>query len=499
MNLDRGLKVERCGWFVVFSSFMVFLSPSLLSFRSTSGLLHHGMEIWEGCASFALYLWNDYIEWMTKVGSWIDEDMKIDDEPVKFMTVSLEDGVLRKYSVTNNIALHTQIECLSAGLPLKLNYLVGEIDRIEVSDLCQKSKLKWARDEDENSRFFHGSLKRKRKQLAISGILKDGAWIDDPSRVKAEFLSHFRNRFQPLNCHPTSLNVNMPKHISTSQREFLESPCSREEVKRAVWDCGGLLMQWLSMLAVKLLASLLIILVCLLAAHIPVGANWLPIIRKFSSKLADWKVRLLSVGGRLSLIKSVLGNLPTYYMSLYLMPSSIQKKLEMMRNKFFIGGEEGKRKITWVKWEKCLSSRELGGLGIGSIHALNLGLIFKWIWRFLCHKNNLWARVISNIYGIKGGINEDRIDTILLGHHFVDHQEVLVKGFRCLSMCKKKLGNGMTHFIQEMMIGVASSWGVLNVSNSLICYLPLKTFRLLIKMIRGFGRVMVLIMDYVYA
>ncbi|GKB50899.1 hypothetical protein Tco_0901652 [Tanacetum coccineum] len=35
--------------------------------------------------------WNDYIEWMTKVGSWIDEDMKIDDEPVMFMTVSLED------------------------------------------------------------------------------------------------------------------------------------------------------------------------------------------------------------------------------------------------------------------------------------------------------------------------------------------------------------------------------------------------------------------------
>ncbi|GKD94795.1 hypothetical protein Tco_1374632, partial [Tanacetum coccineum] len=35
--------------------------------------------------------WNDYIEWMTKVGSWIDEDMKIDDEPVKLMTVSFKD------------------------------------------------------------------------------------------------------------------------------------------------------------------------------------------------------------------------------------------------------------------------------------------------------------------------------------------------------------------------------------------------------------------------
>nr|GEX67515.1 putative reverse transcriptase domain-containing protein [Tanacetum cinerariifolium] len=136
-------------------------------------------------------------------------------------------------------------------------------------------------------------------------------------------------------------------------------------------------------------------------------ANWIPIIWKFSSKLAQWKARLLSVGGRLSLIKSVLGNLPTYYMSLYMMPMAIQKKLEMMHNKFFIGGEDGEKKITWVKWEKCLASKKLGGLGIDSIYALNLGLIFKWIWRFLCHSNDLWACVITNIYGIKGGINED--------------------------------------------------------------------------------------------
>lgn len=87
---------------------------------------------------------------------------------------------------------------------------------------------------------------------------------------------------------------------------------------------------------------------------IPVGcnmarcANWNAIIQRFSSKLSLWKARLLSVGGRLSLIKSVLGHLPTYYMSIYPMPSSIIKKLESMRNCFFLGGDLDERKMTWV-------------------------------------------------------------------------------------------------------------------------------------------------------
>ncbi|GJU20264.1 hypothetical protein Tco_0833262 [Tanacetum coccineum] len=65
-------------------------------------------------------------------------------------------------------------------------------------------------------------------------------------------------------------------------------------------------------------------------------SNWSTIIQKFSSKLALWKARLLSVGGRPSLMKSVLRHLPIYYMSIYLMPISIQKKLESMRNNFFL-------------------------------------------------------------------------------------------------------------------------------------------------------------------
>lgn len=60
--------------------------------------------------------------------------------------------------------------------------------------------------------------------------------------------------------------------------------------------------------------------------------------------------------------------------------------------------------MTWVAWDKCMASKELGGLGIGSIFALNRSLLFKWIWRFYLYPACLWAKVISNIYGVDGFI-----------------------------------------------------------------------------------------------
>ncbi|GJZ65216.1 hypothetical protein Tco_0621912 [Tanacetum coccineum] len=133
--------------------------------------------------------------------------------------------------------------------------------------------------------------------------------------------------------------------------------------------------------------------------------NWNAIIQKFFSKLSSQKARLLSVGGRLSLIKSVLGNIPTFYMSIYLMPVSIREKLESLRNKFFTRGDPNDKNMTWVKWKICLASKKDGGLGIRSIFGLNIGLLFKWIWRFLNNHLDLSIRVIQCIHGLEGGIN----------------------------------------------------------------------------------------------
>ncbi|GJS68653.1 RNA-directed DNA polymerase, eukaryota, reverse transcriptase zinc-binding domain protein [Tanacetum coccineum] len=191
---------------------------------------------------------------------------------------------------------------------------------------------------------------------------------------------------------------------------------------------------------------------------VPVGcnmsrcSNWNTIIKKFSSKLSSWKARLLSVGGRLSLIKSVLGNLPTYYLSIYLMLVTVRNKLESMRNKFFIGGDQEDIKVTWVNWKKCMASREHGGLGIGSIFGLNVGLLFKWIWRFLNHPSSLWACVIQSLYGADGGINSvatHRSMRTTWGAILHSIFSLKQQGMDLLSLCTRNIGNGISTWFWE--------------------------------------------------
>ncbi|KAL4588235.1 hypothetical protein LXL04_001117 [Taraxacum kok-saghyz] len=98
---------------------------------------------------------------------------------------------------------------------------------------------------------------------------------------------------------------------------------------------------------------------------LPVGQNmtrklgWQVIMERFQKRLSRWKVTTLSIGGRPTLLKSVLGALGIYYMSLFLLPVCVAKQLEMLRAKFFSGGDEVKRKIHWIKWKNVLIEKDL--------------------------------------------------------------------------------------------------------------------------------------------
>ena len=59
----------------------------------------------------------------------------------------------------------------------------------------------------------------------------------------------------------------------------------------------------------------------------PLGAShkapsiWNPILEKIERKLADWKKLYLAKGGRLTLLKNTLSSLPTYFLSLFIIPT----------------------------------------------------------------------------------------------------------------------------------------------------------------------------------
>jgi len=73
---------------------------------------------------------------------------------------------------------------------------------------------------------------------------------------------------------------------------------------------------------------------------LPLGASyksthiWDGVVEKIEHRLASWKMLYLSKGGRVTLIKSTLANVPTYFLSLFHLPRSVAARLEKLQRDF---------------------------------------------------------------------------------------------------------------------------------------------------------------------
>ncbi|GJR47194.1 RNA-directed DNA polymerase, eukaryota [Tanacetum coccineum] len=77
--------------------------------------------------------------------------------------------------------------------------------------------------------------------------------------------------------------------------------------------------------------------------------DWREVIDKMKHRLSKWKMKSLSIGGRLTLLKSVLGSIPIFNMSIFKVPLMVLKEMESIRGRFFNGHEFGSRKASWIK------------------------------------------------------------------------------------------------------------------------------------------------------
>ena len=93
-------------------------------------------------------------------------------------------------------------------------------------------------------------------------------------------------------------------------------------------------------------------------------AVWNPIIEKVERRLTGWKRLYLSKGGRLTLIKSTLSNLPTYHLSLFPIPADMAYHIERLQRNFLWGGLGDDSKCHLVNWSKVCSPIWSGGLAI---------------------------------------------------------------------------------------------------------------------------------------
>jgi hypothetical protein len=138
---------------------------------------------------------------------------------------------------------------------------------------------------------------------------------------------------------------------------------------------------------------------------LPLGAKakskaiWDPILEKMERKLAGWQRMYLSKGGRVTLIKSTLSSLPTYYLSLFPIPSSVALRIDKIQRDFLWGGIGDGKRFHLINWHQVCQPLKFGGLGFRNIRIFNQALLGKWLWRYGTETDAFWRSIIFSKYG----------------------------------------------------------------------------------------------------
>uniref|UniRef100_A0A2N9FFY4 Reverse transcriptase zinc-binding domain-containing protein n=1 Tax=Fagus sylvatica TaxID=28930 RepID=A0A2N9FFY4_FAGSY len=115
---------------------------------------------------------------------------------------------------------------------------------------------------------------------------------------------------------------------------------------------------------------------------------WDPILEKMERRLAGWKRLYLSKGGKLTLLKSTLSNLPAYFLSLFPLPVGVAAKIERIQRDFLWSGLGDSHPVHLVKWNIVCEPIQNGGLGVKNLRRFNQALLGRGpygvsLWKFI--------------------------------------------------------------------------------------------------------------------
>jgi hypothetical protein len=131
---------------------------------------------------------------------------------------------------------------------------------------------------------------------------------------------------------------------------------------------------------------------------------WHSVLEKIERRLASWQTLYLSKGGCLTLLKSTLSSLPTYFLSLFTISVSVAQSIEKLQRNFLWDGMGDGVKYHLVRWDQVCSPMDCGGLDVKNLTLFNKALLGKWLWRFAVEESYLWRRVIAQNMGWNGAV-----------------------------------------------------------------------------------------------
>jgi hypothetical protein len=126
-------------------------------------------------------------------------------------------------------------------------------------------------------------------------------------------------------------------------------------------------------------------------------AEWKIVEERLQKRLSSWKGKLLSLGGRLVLINSVLTNMVLYMISFFLLPKGFLHKLDYSRSRFLWQGDSEKKKYRLVKWSIVCRPKDQDGFGVHDLEVKNSALLGKWLFKLLT-EDGVWKTVLRRKY-----------------------------------------------------------------------------------------------------
>ncbi|GKD77238.1 RNA-directed DNA polymerase, eukaryota, reverse transcriptase zinc-binding domain protein [Tanacetum coccineum] len=319
--------------------------------------------------------------------------------------------------------------------------------------LKQKSKIKWLREGDFDSAFFHNMVKGKITKNMIDEVKDEQGNTFSIRDIAAKFVDHFRNFFTMVDdIYP----IKDPSNVFTRRLEpevvvYLIRPIFDEEIKVALLDIDdnkasspdGFTFQYhwgckeLNITSLCFADDLLMLfhgdfisasvlrrgldefgmssglypnmskseaffsnipdnviadiklVMPFTKGNLPIRYLGVPLVSK-GIKIKDCKVLIDIVEKRI-----------IYWSSLFVLPMHVCDVIDKMFKKFLWNRGNTSKGMDSVAWKDVCKPKSEGGLGLKSVHLWNKALMVKHLWYILNRKESVWVKWV-NIYRLKG-------------------------------------------------------------------------------------------------
>ena len=119
----------------------------------------------------------------------------------------------------------------------------------------------------------------------------------------------------------------------------------------------------------------------------------------FHKRLVGCKFKLCLRG--YTFLKSTRWSLPTYFMSIFIIPTNVASQLQKIMRDFLWSDDESNNGFHRVNWDDVCYPKHEGDLGVGRLQEMNEALKAKPLWRFAKDEEALWKKVIEMKYGVE--------------------------------------------------------------------------------------------------